>query len=52
MITLYTDKEKLIELLESHIQYLEASGYDNDPKSPYYYHPDIDYCHELLNQLQ
>lgn len=48
-ISLIGNKQDLINILESHIAYLEASGYDNS--SPYYSHPELNICREFLMQL-
>lgn len=41
--SLYGNKSELIEILESHIAYLKASGYDQ--------HVELDYCYNFLMQL-
>ena len=48
-ISLIGSKQDLIDVLESHIAYLEASGYDNS--SPYHSHPELNICREFLMQL-
>ena len=48
-ILLYGNKQDLINILESHIAYLEASGYDNS--NPYYSHPELNTCRNFLMQL-
>lgn len=48
-IILNGNKEKLISILESHIAYLQASGYDNS--NPYYSHPELNICRNFLIQL-
>jgi hypothetical protein len=48
-IILTGNKQDLINILESHIAYLEASGYDNS--SPYYSHPELNICRNFLSQL-
>ena len=49
-IILQGDKKELIEILESHIAYLQASGYDNSDNS-YYGHPELNICYNFLFQL-
>lgn len=49
-IILQGNKKELIEILESHIAYLQASGYDNS-SNPYYRHPELDICYNFLQQL-
>ena len=48
-IILNGNKEELISILESHIAYLQASGYDNS--NPYYSHPELNICRNFLIQL-
>lgn len=48
-IILTGSKQDLIDILESHIAYLEASGYDNS--NPYYSHPELNICRKFLIQL-
>lgn len=48
-ISLYGNKKDLITILESHIAYLEASGYDNS--NPYYSNPELNTCRNFLSQL-
>ena len=48
-IILTGSKQDLIDILESHIAYLEASGYDNS--NPYYSHPELNICRNFLMQL-
>lgn len=48
-ITLIGNKKDLIDVLESHIAYLEASGYDNS--NPYYSNPELNICRNFLIQL-
>ena len=43
-------KKELIEILESHIAYLQASGYDNSG-NPYNRHPELNICYNFLQQL-
>ena len=49
-IILQGNKKELIEILESHIAYLQASGYDNSD-NPYYGHPELNMCYNFLFQL-
>ena len=49
-IILQGNKKELIEILESHIAYLQASGYDNS-SNPYYGHPELYICYNFLQQL-
>jgi len=49
-IILQGNKKELIEILESHIAYLQASGYDNS-SNPYYGHPELNICYNFLQQL-
>ena len=42
-IELYGDKQHLVDILESHIAYLKACGYEE--------HRELDYCYEFLMQL-
>lgn len=49
-IILQGNKKELIEILESHIAYLQASGYDNS-SNPYYGHPELNMCYNFLFQL-
>lgn len=49
-IILQGSKKELIEILESHIAYLQASGYDNS-SNPYYGHPELNMCYNFLFQL-
>ena len=49
-IVLQGNKKELIEILESHIAYLQASGYDNDD-NPYNGHPELNMCYNFLFQL-
>lgn len=49
-IILQGNKKELIEILESHIAYLQASGYDNSG-NPYYRHPELNICYNFLQQL-
>ena len=49
-IILQGNKKELIEILESHIAYLQASGYDNS-SNPYYGHPELNICYNFLFQL-
>lgn len=48
-IILMGNKQDLIDILESHIAYLEASGYDNS--NSYYSHPELNICRNFLIQL-
>ena len=48
-IILIGSKKDLIDILESHIAYLEASGYDNS--NSYYSHPELNICRNFLIQL-
>lgn len=48
-IILTGNKQDLIDILESHIAYLEASGYDNS--NSYYSHPELNICRNFLMQL-
>ena len=48
-IILTGNKQDLIDILESHIAYLEASGYDNS--NTYYSHPELNICRNFLIQL-
>ena len=48
-IILMGSKQDLIDILESHIAYLEASGYDNS--NHYYSHPELNICRNFLIQL-
>ena len=48
-IILHGNKQDLIDILESHIAYLEASGYDNS--NPCYSHPELNICRNFLMQL-
>ncbi len=48
-IHLIGKKQDLIDILESHIAYLEASGYDNS--NSYYSHPELNICRKFLMQL-
>jgi len=48
-IILTGSKQDLIDVLESHIAYLEASGYDNS--TPYNSHPELNICRNFLAQL-
>lgn len=48
-IVLTGSKQDLIDILEFHIAYLEASGYDNS--NPYYSHPELNICRNFLMQL-
>lgn len=48
-ITLIGNEKDLITILESHIAYLQASGYDNSNK--YYTHPELNMCYNFLMQL-
>lgn len=48
-IILIGSKQDLIDILESHIAYLEASGYDNS--NSYYSHPELNICRNFLMQL-
>ena len=43
-IILQGNKKELIEILESHIAYLQASGYDNSG-NPYDRHPELNICY-------
>lgn len=45
LISLYGNKQHLIDVLESHIAYLHASGYDDGE------HEELDYCYKFLIQL-
>jgi hypothetical protein len=49
-IILQGNKKELIEILESHIAYLQASGYDSS-SNPYYGHPELNICYNFLQQL-
>lgn len=49
-IHLIGKKQDLINILESHIAYLRASGYDNGD-NPYYNNPELDICNNFLMQL-
>ena len=49
-IILQGNKKELIEILESYIAYLQASGYDNSG-NPYDRHPELNICYNLLQQL-
>ena len=49
-IILQGNKKELIEILESHIAYLQVSGYDNS-SNPYYGHPELHICYNFLQQL-
>ena len=44
-IHLIGKKQDLINIIESHIAYLLASGYDNDNN------PELNICHNFLMQL-
>lgn len=46
---LHGNKQDLIDILESHIAYLEASGYDGS--NPYNSHPELNTCRNFLMQL-
>lgn len=48
-IFLHGNKQDLINILESHIAYLEASGYDNS--TSYNSHPELNICRNFLAQL-
>lgn len=48
-IFLHGNKQDLIDILESHIAYLEASGYDNS--NPYNLHPELNIYRNFLMQL-
>lgn len=48
-IILTGNKQDLINILESHIAYLEASGYDDS--NLYYSHPELNICRNFLTQL-
>lgn len=48
-IILIGSKQDLIDILESHIAYLEASGYDNS--NSYCSHPELNICRNFLMQL-
>ena len=43
-------KQDLINIIESHIAYLLASGYDNE-SNPYYNNPELNICYNFLMQL-
>ena len=43
-------KQDLINIIESHIAYLLASGYDNED-NPYYNNPELNICYNFLMQL-
>ncbi len=43
-------KRDLINIIESHIAYLLASGYDNND-NPYYSNPELNICYNFLMQL-
>ena len=49
-IHLIGKKQDLINIIESHIAYLLASGYDNDD-NPYYCNPELNICYNFLMQL-
>ena len=49
-IILQGNKKELIEILESHIAYLQASGYDNSG-NPYDRHPELNICYNFLQKL-
>ncbi len=49
-IHLIGKKQDLINIIESHIAYLLASGYDNSD-NPYYSNPELNICYNFLNQL-
>ena len=49
-IILQGNKKELIEILESHIAYLQASGYDNSG-NPYNRHPELNICYNFLQLL-
>lgn len=49
-IHLIGKKQDLINIIESHIAYLLASGYDNDVYSSHN-HPELNICYNFLMQL-
>lgn len=49
-ICLTGKKQDLIDIIESHIAYLLASGYDNSD-NPYYGNSELDICYNFLMQL-
>lgn len=49
-IHLIGKKQDLINILESHIAYLQASGYDYDD-NPYCNNSELDICNNFLMQL-
>lgn len=49
-INLIGNKQDLIDIIESHIAYLLASGYDNGD-NPYYGNPELNICYNFLMQL-
>jgi len=49
-IHLIGKKQDLINIIESHIAYLLASGYDNDEHSSHN-HPELNICYNFLIQL-
>jgi hypothetical protein len=49
-IILIGKKQDLIDIIESHIAYLLASGYDNSD-NPYYSNSELNICYNFLMQL-
>ena len=49
-IHLIGNKQDLIDIIESHIAYLKASGYDNS-NDPYHGNPELNICYNFLIQL-
>lgn len=49
-IHLIGKKQDLINIIESYIAYLLASGYDNGD-NPYYSNPELNMCYNFLIQL-
>ena len=49
-ILLTGNKQDLIDIIESHIAYLLASGYDNSDNQ-YYNNPELNICYNFLMQL-
>ena len=49
-INLIGKKQDLIDIIESHIAYLLASGYDNGD-NPYHSNPELNICYNFLMQL-
>ena len=49
-INLIGKKQDLIDIIESHIAYLLASGYDNGD-NPYHSNSELNICYNFLMQL-